>query len=451
MKRLTAVLLTLTLLFSLLVLPSSPVVSAATKAELEQKISDIDEKIAENKSKIDELKKKKEAQQQVLDTLNSQISANQEKVEAVEAQVQVVDGELKELDKQIEALKKEIAVLNKKIAKTNAKINDTKAEIDASKGELSTKLRNSYLAGNDSTLKILMGSSSLASFLTHLEMMKRMSENDKKVIDAFKAVVLRLRDQRAVLNGQKEELNTKKTEVQAVRTKTLEKKNELRTTQQQYQTAIRSLERSYSEVNTYVSQLDQNSATYENYIKNLQSERAAADKEIDRIIASMAAKASTSSSSSGGSHSGSTANMQTGQTYSGGGTWVWPLGSASTYISSGFGNRSASISGWSFHGGIDITGGGIYGKPVFASRAGTVIAAIWGTTGYGRYIILDHGDGYTTVYGHCSNLTVSQGQHVNQGQQIANVGSTGNSTGPHLHFEVRYNGVKQNPLNYVSH
>ena len=120
-----------------------------------------------------------------------------------------------------------------------------------------------------------------------------------------------------------------------------------------------------------------------------------------------------------------------------------------TYISSGYGNRSASISGWSFHGGIDIAGGGIYGRPVYASRGGTVIAANWGNTGYGNYVIIDHGDGYASLYGHCSNLCVSTGQTVSKGQQIANVGSTGNSTGPHLHFEIRKNGVKVNPSNYL--
>ena len=439
MKRCLSLLLTLTLLCSVLIFPTSPAVSAATKAELEQKIADINEQIKENKEKINELKEKKEEQQAMLDALNAQIEANEAKVDAVEAQVQVVNDEIKELDAQIEKLKKEIGALNKKIKATNIEINETKTAIDESKGELSTKLRNSYMYGNDSTLKILMGSSSLASFLTHLELMKRISENDKKMIDAFRAIVLRLREQRNLLNEQKTQLAEKKTEVEDVRAKTLEKKTELEAKQKEYRRAIKSLEKSYSEVNGYLSQLDKTSATYENYIKNLESQRAAADKEIERIIQSY----QSSQSSSG--------NMTTGQTYTSNDTWLWPLGGASSYISSGYGNRSASISGWSFHGGIDITGGDIYGKPVYASRAGTVIAAVWGTTGYGRYVILDHGDGFSTVYGHCSNLTVSQGQTVSKGAQIANVGSTGNSTGPHLHFEVRYNGVKQNPLNYVSH
>ena len=89
------------------------------------------------------------------------------------------------------------------------------------------------------------------------------------------------------------------------------------------------------------------------------------------------------------------------------------------------------------------------GTPIYATRAGTVIAANYGTTGYGNYVIIDHGDGFTSLYGHCSTLAVSAGQQVSKGQHIANAGESGNADGAHLHFEIRYNGEKQNPLNYV--
>ena len=452
MKRYLSLLLTAVLLCSVLILPTSPAVYAETRAELEEKIDKIDAQIAENKRKINELKGKQEEQQQMLDALNSQIAATQEKVDTVNAQVKVVEDELHALNVQIKGLKKEIKALNVKIGKTNDAINETKSEIERSKDELGRKLKASYMTGNQSTLKILMGAETLASFLTHLEMMKRTSENDKEAIEGFRALVLQLREKRNLLNEQKAEVDAKKTEVEAVRAQTLEKKEELEAKQQEYQQAIRTLEKSYSQTRSYLSQLDQTSATYTNYIKNLEKERADADAEIERQIRAYQSQHSSGSSSSGSSSGSSgSGEMTTGQTYTSSDSWLWPVGNASSYISSGYGNRSASISGWSFHGGIDITGGGIYGKPVYASRAGTVVTAVWGTTGYGRYVIIDHGDGFSTVYGHCSNLTVSEGQSVSKGQQIANVGSTGNSTGPHLHFEVRYNGEKQNPLNYVSH
>jgi len=114
-----------------------------------------------------------------------------------------------------------------------------------------------------------------------------------------------------------------------------------------------------------------------------------------------------------------------------------------------FGKRNAPTAGAStFHKGIDI--GASYGTPIYAAASGTVSIAQYGYGGgYGNYILLDHGNGVQTLYGHCSSLAVSAGTHVNQGQVIAYVGSTGNSTGNHLHFEVRVNGVAQNPQNYV--
>ena len=102
------------------------------------------------------------------------------------------------------------------------------------------------------------------------------------------------------------------------------------------------------------------------------------------------------------------------------------------------------------HNGIDIAGGDDYGQPIIASDGGVVTFAGNDGGGYGNYVMIDHGNGYMTVYGHASELACETGQYVGQGETIAYVGSTGNSTGPHLHFEIRLNGEYQDPLNYVS-
>ena len=126
------------------------------------------------------------------------------------------------------------------------------------------------------------------------------------------------------------------------------------------------------------------------------------------------------------------------------GTFRWPI---TGRITSRFGGRSSPGGiGSTNHKGIDIAGR--YGTPVYAADGGTVVYAGW-MGGYGYLIQIDHGNGYVTYYGHNSSLTASVGQHVHKGQQIARVGSTGNSTGNHCHFEVRYNGVAKNPLNYL--
>lgn len=463
MKKVTAFLLCFTLLFvSVSFIVPDNTAHAATKQELEDKIDNLDDEIAKNKSILNSLKDKKESQQEYLDTLEKQITAVEDKVSTLETQISAIDEDIETCNNKIKQLRNEIAVITDEINAASQAIDETNQKIDSSKDLLAAKLRAAYMNGNESTLKILMGADSLSGFLTSLEMMKRMSEDDKRVINEFKQTVVKLKESKATLETKQTELTAKSAEVQEQKNEAVSKKKELVLKQQEHSQTVKELESSYATVEKYISDLDKNSAVYENYIKTLQAEREQADAEIDRIIREYQATtqppttqgqtlpASNNDPTSAGS-SGGSANVpaSSGGSYASSDTWAWPLGGASCYISSGYGNRSASISGWSFHGGIDIAGGGIYGKPVYASRGGTVITASWGNRGYGNYVIIDHGDGFVSLYGHCSSLSVSTGQSVSKGQHIANVGSTGNSTGPHLHFEIRYNGAKQNPMNYV--
>jgi Membrane proteins related to metalloendopeptidases len=125
------------------------------------------------------------------------------------------------------------------------------------------------------------------------------------------------------------------------------------------------------------------------------------------------------------------------------GNLMWPVPSLHT-ITTYFTWRWGS-----FHTGIDISGGSAYGKTIVAADGGTVVSAGW-SSGYGYCVKISHGGGLQTLYGHASKILVSAGQRVSKGQAIALVGSTGNSTGPHCHFEVIKNGTKVNPLSYVS-
>lgn len=124
------------------------------------------------------------------------------------------------------------------------------------------------------------------------------------------------------------------------------------------------------------------------------------------------------------------------------GMFVWPCPGYSR-ISSPFGNRGSE-----FHTGVDLAAP--KGTPILAAASGKVITVKYLTTSYGHHVKIDHGNGYSTLYGHMSNIDVKNGQSVNAGQKIGGVGSTGRSTGNHLHFEIRVNGAAKNPLNYVS-
>lgn len=124
--------------------------------------------------------------------------------------------------------------------------------------------------------------------------------------------------------------------------------------------------------------------------------------------------------------------------------YIWPVPYTKN-ITSYYGPRSGG-----YHYGIDIAWPGVCGTEILASKAGRVEKVSLGNTGYGNHVIINHGDGTQTLYAHCKSVNVSVNQNINQGDIIAFVGTTGQSTGPHLHFEVRVNGVKKNPLNYIS-
>lgn len=426
------------------------------KEELENRIDQIDAEIAANKVKLESLKDKKDKQMEYLDTLETQIETVESKVSNLQTQIERIDSQVKKLNTELKQLDNEITEINSGITTAEKDIVTMQDNISSTSDQLAAKLRSSYMNGNDSALKILMGSDSLASFLTRLEMMKRSSEKDKSLILGFRDKVTKLNKTKEKLEKDKTEVSAKITEANEKKALSLEKKSELEVKQKAHDATMTDLEGKYAEVESIISGLDKSSAEYKKYNSELQKEKAEADAEIDRILSEYYATQTTlpvnnneptSAQQNGGGNSSMT--KPAGPSYTAKGDWLWPLGNASCYISSPFGYRSASVSGNAFHGGTDIAGSGISGKPVYASRAGKVITAVTSNRGYGIYVLIDHGDGYSTLYAHMSARYVSTGDNVSKGQMIGRVGSTGNSTGPHLHFEVRYYGEKKNPMNFV--
>ncbi|MCH5297551.1 MAG: peptidoglycan DD-metalloendopeptidase family protein [Ruminococcus sp.] len=171
------------------------------------------------------------------------------------------------------------------------------------------------------------------------------------------------------------------------------------------------------------------------YVDGVQTDAYVTDSTIikeavDEVVVKGGSSSDDSSSSSASSY--------------GSGSFIWPLPYTHN-LTSDFGSRWGRL-----HGGLDIASGGVYGQSIIAADSGTVILAGNQGDGYGNYVIIDHGNGYKTLYGHMSSVAVYAGQQVAQGEVIGYVGSTGNSTGPHLHFEIRVNDVQTDPLQFVS-
>ena len=212
--------------------------------------------------------------------------------------------------------------------------------------------------------------------------------------------------------------------------KKIEEINGLKTAVEENQALVEAnkteIQNKISENSNYLSSLNNQSAEYENMIAEYEAEIERFDQEIEKLL-------QTSGSSGDGMLENSTG-------------LICPLQYSGRYISSPFYRNSDG----SYHGALDIcVYGGTYGLNISAAESGTVITAAYHWS-YGNYVVIDHGSGLSTLYAHCSSLAVSSGQSVSKGQTIAYVGSTGNSSGPHLHFEVRINGSRVDPSNYIS-
>lgn len=391
---------------------------AETVASLKDKQSEIQEKIDKNEEELKKLEKEKDAKEKIVSELNKQLSNLSDEYDVVRARKSTVEGEIVATEKRISALTDEIA--------------EKDEEINNTVQLFCERLRANYVAGETTTLSLLTSSSSISVFLNRLELLKRVTDNDQNLVDK--------------LNKEIEELNEAKQELETEKQELVVRQNQLAAVQADIKSTLNKIESKSAEVERRLKEIQSAATGLEDDIAAYSADEKKIQKEINKILAAQAAAARKKQQQNGGGASptgGGRINPTTG--------FQFPIQYSGAYLSSGFGYRSASISGNAFHGGIDIAGGNIYGQPVYASRAGTVIIAEhYSNSGYGHYVMIDHGDGYQTLYGHCSSVVVNVGQYVNQGQLIAYVGSTGNSTGPHLHFEVRYNGEKLNPLNYVS-
>ena len=351
---------------------------------------------------------------QVDDLRNSQQQINVEKA-GVQSQIKEIKREktarVKELNKlnsELNAVQQSLDNINAEIASTEEQIAFTEMEIvnkqrdyDGRMAIFNLRLKEMYQYGEVNFLEVLLQSSSLSDFLTRFEYLKYIANNDKKLLDEVTAIKKGLEEQKSSLDSMKVSLEANKKNQMA-------KSAELATATQAQQQLVNSIN---SDLN----------AQFE-ILEDLEAE----SKAIANQIAAIQAKSKSTTKAPG--------------------AYVWPCPS-SRIITSEYGYRIHPIQGTKkLHTGMDI--GAKSGTDIVAAAGGTVIMAQY-YGGYGNCVIVDHGGGVSTLYAHMSKIGVSNGQSVSAGQSLGKVGSTGNSTGPHLHFEVRVNGNTQNPRNYV--
>ncbi len=348
------------------------------------------------------------ATQSDIDASNQKVNEQKQKLNDIKDKQSLNAEDIENLKKETVTLQSQIDASDAAIAKTQKELETAEKELEAAK----KKSDNQYEAykerframceeGAASYLEMIFSSESLMDFLDKIEIAQEISEYDKKIYDEMKVAENKIQ---------------KLTEDIAAK-KTAQEQEKSNLTQKQ-------------------KELSQKQSELEEVKQMLQTDAAAAQAIIDEELkkqealkAQMAPKLSSTTD---------------GTVYSGG-DFVWPA--TSTYITSSFSPaRVNPVTGiLKAHTGVDI--GAAYGTAVMAAAGGTVKYSGW-NGGYGNCIIIDHGGGRSTLYGHMSSLSASVGQTVSAGQTIGRVGSTGNSTGPHLHFEILINGSAVDPMQY---
>ena len=366
---------------------------SAGAASYREKINELESKQAKVKEQISSLKSDISDQEKLKDAL-------QDEIDTVQAQIDVYNGQLTEVENRLSEIE----------AQKEQKQND----LENTKQTFMTRLRAMYVSGDNSMLNVLLSANDFGDFLYRDQLLSSVTDHDNAIMEQLKADIKAVEELETQANEEKQEIQSIKSEVDA-------KRAELGDRMKEMNAVISELEGQKSGLE---DQLDEYAAAIDEFEAKIQAEAAAAAKNNN-------SSASQSPSYSGGAKPNA-------------GGWVWPC-PGFYYISSYVGPRWGRT-----HNGLDIAGGSIYGKPIVAARAGTVIDAGWNSGGYGNYVMINQGDGFITIYGHMSSVAASNGQSVSAGQVIGYVGNSGRSTGPHLHFEVRLNGSVEDPLDYVS-
>ena len=335
--------------------------------------------------------------QSELDAAKAKANTVKSKIANLKAQNAPYEQQLAALQEQIDAVQAEIDLFEAQINQCKATIEERTTQLADSKELLRQRLVTMYTSGN-SRLSILLSASDYGDYLAKTELTASVSRHDTEMITGILDAISELELAQEQLAASENEILVKKSELVAT----------------------------YAEVNEVVTAYNKQVSALNSELVDIQKEEA----EIQAAIKKAQTQQITSSSG---------AKVGTGQ-------FIWPLPGCYK-ISSGYGTRWGRL-----HSGIDIISAseGVLGKTIIAADSGTVILSKY-YSGYGNCIMIDHGNGYVTLYGHMRYLSsYGVGATVEKGTAIGYVGSTGNSTGPHLHFEIRKNGSTTNPLNYYN-
>ena len=357
---------------------------------------------------LSELRKQQESLQAQKEENDARLETLRNDTEQKKAYRDTLYGQIDTVQSQIDLLRRQIVELDEKISASEDRIALKQDDINRNTDLLKKRIKALYVTGDASTLAVILNSDNLVDFSEKVQFLRSVTRHDRELIDELTVQLYDIERELADITADKQELSREK--------KVLDTKGAELT--KLYEEAQRSVENAENE---------ELSAFTESELLGSQIE------ENEAAIAELEAQLRQQS---GGSGTAAGTGSAAGTGYVGSGSFLWPM-PGYTYLSCYFGENG--------HRGVDIAGSDIYGKPITAADGGTVIYAGWNDS-YGYCVFLDHGNGYETRYAHMSALAAEGGTIVEKGQIIGYVGSTGNSSGPHLHFEVIFEGGLTNPM-----
>ncbi len=363
------------------------------------------------------------ASQSALNNLKDQAEALAKKKQEIQAQIDSTEYEQFTALAKKAVLDEQASITQEEIDNTNAlideynnlidekeiEINEAQQEVDKQWDTYRTRIRAMEENGKISYFEILFNASSFTDLLGRIDYISEIMEADRRLCSE-------LADAKQAVEDAKTELESAVSEQEAARVQLVDYEN--------------LLDRQVAEAEDFIKSLEDDIDAYMEALEESEKFADAVDKQIAEMEKELA-------------------RMEQEKKVTGTGSFIWPSGS-SRAVTSPFGMRTDPVSGviYRMHNGVDI--GAAYGTAVMAADGGTVIVSAYDTYGYGNYVVISHNNGTKTLYAHMSAKYVSVGDNVSQGSTIGAVGSTGNSTAAHLHFEIFVNNSRVNPLNYFT-
>ena len=375
---------------------------------------------------MEDLKNEKADNQQEIENKEQEKEEIQAKKSETIKEIEEITSQIESYENQINDLTTKIDSLNNEIKETEEKLTKAQEDYDKQEKLLEERLVVTYEAGQTSFLDILLSSDSITKLISNYYLVSEIATNDTELLDKIQKEKQEIEEMKISLENNKKELDTSKAEKQGIATQ---------------------LQNSKSEKDKYVAQLTEDEKAIQDQIDSINAINKELDAEILKKQKEIEDQLNQQRPSGGGGSSGGSSTGG-GPTSSSG--FINPVPSAYAKVTTGL-----YYSDGRYHGAVDFGTGGINGQPVYAVADGIVHTAKALNYSYGNYIIIAHYNGLYTLYAHgqAGSIRVSEGQIVKQGQQIMNVGNTGNSFGAHLHFEVRVSpgtyDCRRNPYNYL--